>query len=509
MAAPFTSSLLLAHLLLAAGARVRLLEARQDPREPGSLEGRAYALGLGIRGRTAIRAAGEKLWDAIKPSGFASERFKLHIAPELAIDLRSPEDNKGLEPSLLIYQSDLCSAMLDELEANQGSGRLEVSFQSSLESVDPTAGTAKIKAGDQLQEVSVDLIAGCDGVNSAVRSSIAAACPAFEVEEAKLPGRFKVLRFPRMPKSLDAAAVHAIGGPGGSSAFVEPTAGGACALINFKEGGRKPEGLPGLWELKDAPQARETLAAYFPLIEDALDEEAAQQFVSQKVGVETDVFGTFCTFGMQPEFANSQHLRLSVFRSAGSHAALVQVGSAVLLGDAAHSTGGASGQGCNSALQDLATSGHRGKVRGAQGTGIYLGAVPRGPGLAAAVLCRPRNRLLLQVCEQDPRGQAQGADCVPEALERYSQRQVPEGHALLDLSLGPGDSAGPIRKALYGLASLAGTLLSKLGVAEPPLQTLLTTNLMPFSEIRRNQNFYFGDFPTEEEFNAVIQKTSH
>ncbi|CAJ1381456.1 unnamed protein product [Effrenium voratum] len=429
------SGLLLAHLLLAAGARVRLLEARQDPREPGSLEGRAYALGLGIRGRTAIRAAGEKLWDAIKPSGFASERFKLHIAPELAIDLRSPEDNKGLEPSLLIYQSDLCSAMLDELEANQGSGRLEVSFQSSLESVDPTAGTAKIKAGDQLQEVSVDLIAGCDGVNSVVRSSIAAACPAFEVEEAKLPGRFKVLRFPRMPKSLDAAAVHAIGGPGGSSAFVEPTAGGACALINFKEGG-KPEGLPGLWELKDAPQARETLAAYFPLIEDALDEEAAQQFVSQKASQASTVR------------CNSYHF-----------------GRAVLLGDAAHSTGGASGQGCNSALQDSVA--------------------------LAEIL------------------QAQGADCVPEALERYSQRQVPEGHALLDLSLGPGDSAGPIRKALYGLASLAGTLLSKLGVAEPPLQTLLTTNLMPFSEIRRNQNFYFGDFPTEEEFNAVIQKTSH
>ena len=33
-------------------------------------------------------------------------------------------------------------------------------------------------------------------------------------------------------------------------------------------------------------------------------------------------------------------------------------------------------------------------------------------------------------------------------------------------------------------ASLAGTLLSKLGVAEPPLQTLLTTNLMPFSAAR-------------------------
>ena len=37
------------------------------------------------------------------------------ICPE-AIDLRTPEDNSGLEPSLLIYQSDLCSAMLDDLE---------------------------------------------------------------------------------------------------------------------------------------------------------------------------------------------------------------------------------------------------------------------------------------------------------------------------------------------------------------------------------------------------------
>ena len=67
-------------------------------------------------------------------------------------------------------------------------------------------------------------------------------------------------------------------------------------------------------------------------------------------------------------------------------------GRVALLGDAAHSTGGASGQGCNSALQDAAA-------------------------LADALL-------------------ETGGD-VAGALERYGNERVPEGHALLDLSVGP------------------------------------------------------------------------
>lgn len=61
------SGLLLAYRLLQAGAAVHVLEARSDPRgDAAALEGRAYALGLGIRGRTAIRTAGNALWDAVK-----------------------------------------------------------------------------------------------------------------------------------------------------------------------------------------------------------------------------------------------------------------------------------------------------------------------------------------------------------------------------------------------------------------------------------------------------------
>ena len=47
--------LLLADRLLSAGCNVHLVEARNDPRR-GSLEGRAYALGLGIRAQRAIRS---------------------------------------------------------------------------------------------------------------------------------------------------------------------------------------------------------------------------------------------------------------------------------------------------------------------------------------------------------------------------------------------------------------------------------------------------------------------
>ena len=53
--AKFCVGLLLADRLLSAGCSVHLVESRADPRA-GSLEGRAYALGLGIRAQRAIRS---------------------------------------------------------------------------------------------------------------------------------------------------------------------------------------------------------------------------------------------------------------------------------------------------------------------------------------------------------------------------------------------------------------------------------------------------------------------
>ena len=86
-------------------------EGRADPRSSDALEGRAYALGLGLRGRTAIRSCDEGLWQSVKGAGFGSDRFTIHL-PFGAIDLRKPDPKR--EPSVLIYQTALCGALLDE-----------------------------------------------------------------------------------------------------------------------------------------------------------------------------------------------------------------------------------------------------------------------------------------------------------------------------------------------------------------------------------------------------------
>jgi kynurenine 3-monooxygenase len=62
-------------LLQQENIKVTLLEGRSDPRSKET-EQRAYALGLGIRGRTAIRKVDEAMWQAVKEHGYESERFQ-------------------------------------------------------------------------------------------------------------------------------------------------------------------------------------------------------------------------------------------------------------------------------------------------------------------------------------------------------------------------------------------------------------------------------------------------
>ena len=433
------SGLLLAHRLLESGASIHVFESRSDPRVDSAPEGRAYALGLGLRGRTAIRAADEALWQAVAAQGYASDRFTLHL-PFGSFDLRTPSDKPSSqpsseprsgpsseqEPSVLIYQTNLCAALLDALEDRyQPSGRLALTFATKVTDVDPVGGTVRQESSEESATKSFDMVAGCDGASSVVRAAMVSAARELQVETTQLPGSLKVVRLPKMPAVLSTDAVHLVPGVGGLAAFLEPTKGGVCALVSGPS-------LPGT---TDAEEARELLASSFPTLADAFNTtDAGRQFVGQR-----------------PSTAST--VRCSTYH----------VGRSVLLGDAAHSTGGASGQGCNSALQDAIT---------------------------------------LSECLERFRGE------VSPALAAYSRERVPEGHALLDLSVGPGKEAGGLKRLLFRLSSVTDSLLAKVGLSDPPLQTLLTTTLKPFAKIRRERERLLGAFPSDEEFARSIDRAS-
>ena len=90
------------------------------------------------------------------------------------------------------------------------------------------------------------------------------------------------------------------------------------------------------------------------------------------------------------------------------------------------------------------------------------------------------------------------------ALRAYSSQRVPEGQALLELSIGP-SKPGPLRKALGALSTAVGAVLNRFGLGEPPLQTELTTSLTPFVELRKKRDKLYGEpWPDPREFEATI-----
>ena len=71
----------------------------------------------------------------------------------------------------------------------------------------------------------------------------------------------------QMPPGLEDDAVHALPGKDGTSAFVEPTARGACVLINWRAGagsGGKASDSERLGKVSDGDVADSILAEFFP-----------------------------------------------------------------------------------------------------------------------------------------------------------------------------------------------------------------------------------------------------
>jgi kynurenine 3-monooxygenase len=436
------SGLLLAHGLLENGAsQVDVFEARGDPRTKTTTTGsRAYALGVGIRGRTAIKSVSTKLWQSIKSRGYESERFIVMVG-RLKLKLRdgqvktttTKKQSASVEPSVLLYQTDLCAALLDELLP----GDAKLYFQERIEFCDFQKKQLCAESGKRFGPY--DIMCGCDGVNSIVRKSMCAQNPKFTGETKVLPGYFKVCRLESPPPLLDSTSVILLLPKSGSkTAFIEPTINNTSCVL-FAGRGEEDDPILGK-ELSDLKATETAILERFPKLEGANITFMAEQLNSQKASQASSVQ------------CNTYH-----YDSA-----------AALVGDAAHATGGVSGQGVNSALVDS-------KV---------------------LVDCLTANY------ESNNKH-----NTLSKALLEYSKKQVPEGKALYDLSFGPSPK-GIFRRIRFLLSNVRDTLFQgKFGIGRPPLQTQLTTSLTSFSNIRRERSaFYDEKFPSQAEFEERIEE---
>lgn len=474
------SGLLLAHKLLQSTipvANIDVFESRSDPRDLHKQQGsRAYALGLGIRGRSAIATVDEDLWTAVKKRGFECERFRLHLNQKLNVKLRDAE--KGVEPSVLIYQSDLCSGLLDELEvraSDLSQCTVKVHHETFISKVD--LANASMETNEQ-KKGPYDLIVGCDGANSIVRNALETYSPpnTFQFTRRRLlPGCFKVARCENMPPLLDQNSVALVLPESkalGVTAFVEPTVDGGCCILfagKLSDASKsEEEGQTGdLNSLlfpdpnlrdednhSDVGLTKEMIFEQFPLLEGTPGmDDAVQQLLNQRTSV-------------------ADSIKCNTYTSPST------ITPTALCGDAAHATGGVSGQGCNSALID------------------------------AAVLADCLTENYHPAKTDDINIAATKKAMLHQSLQSYSIKQVPEGLALYDLSFGNDGNTLPIfRNIKSTLSNVIDTIFGgRFGLGKKPLNTLLSSSLDSFTYIRRDrQKYYVEEFPSDEELQKQLE----
>ena len=438
-------------------------------------------MGLGIRGRTAIQTVDNELWNSVKKRGYECERFKLYLTPKINIKLRDREE--GVQPSVLIYQSDLCGQLLDELEKRADDNVVNINFDSPITKLDLDESTVSFTKDERNIQQPYDLIIGCDGANSIVRKSMQKYSPpnTFSYTQRKLlPGCFKTARAESMPPLIDSESVSLILPKSSSiTAFVEPTVdGGACLLFAGKLSDDKTTTVVSDNDNKDIG------SIFFPPPESYKKGEPQQLDIDTLSNLIIEQFPLLeGTNGLDDLAKQLLSQRTSVASSAKCNTYSSSSGSPVaIVGDSAHATGGVSGQGCNSALMD---------------------AVALSDCLEKEY--KPPTEFIYNI-------QNAKRDLLHKGIASYSQKAVPEGHALYDLSFGNDGKTLPIFRNIRSLLStgIDAVFRGRFGIGKKPLQTLLASSLTSFVDIRRDREKYFvEDFPSDETFRQELNRLSN
>ncbi|GAQ85360.1 kynurenine 3-monooxygenase [Klebsormidium nitens] len=328
------------------------------------------------------------------------------------------------KPSLLINRSQLAATLLAELERRHGPKRLKLHFNSRCLGADFAARTASFSASEKCP---YDLLVGADGVRSAVRLEFLKRRE-FDYQQRSVDNAWKVLHVPR-PPGIAVDAVH---------------------NYRFQRPGQSGGGPFGLFAKRDPTQG-DVFALAIPTNDGGLSvliswdpKKPPRDFLAIERTDEMSAFLERLIPGItvSPEAAEDfLKQRASGYMQVRCSRYHDSAGRAILIGDAAHANSSALGQGANSSLQDV----------------VAL------------------DRIL-----------SESRDDIDAALPRYSELMVPEGQALAELT----DNFFPRSRALAAVSIARQLALTQISNwfpnrVYPPIQSLTSETLMPYSEIAR------------------------
>lgn len=304
---------LLALGLVKRGFDVEIYERRPDMRRVQVSAGRSINLALSTRGIHALKEAG--LWQEMQKIIIPMKGRMMHsLSGELTFQPYGKDDSEVINS---ISRAELNVALMNAAEAKG----VRIHFEERCVGIDLRSGELRLRDGNSGEEhsLSADVVIGCDGSASAIRSKMMSQ-PRFNFSQEYLNYGYKELTIPARDREhvLEAHALH-IWPRGNYMLIALPNIDGTFACILFLPF----EGPDSFASLDSDASVREFFAARFP----------------DAVSLMPDLAGNF--------FANPTGSMVTI-KCTPWHVS----GRALLLGDAAHAIVPFFGQGINCGFED-------------------------------------------------------------------------------------------------------------------------------------------------------------